>query len=603
MDLSLEKRNIRYRTMIDALLSKNGAADTVLKNGNIINVITREIYPGDIAIKGEYILMTGDCRSVVGENTKIIDVHNCYIAPGFIDSHMHFESSMLTCTEFSKLSIVSGTTTLVADPHEIGNVLGIKGIKAMIEEAKKLPNRVLFTVPALTPDVPGLETAGEEINSTDMEALLKEPCVQGIGEMQGFSNPKIVYEHDSELVDDLLTSSYLAKKNGCTIEGNAPGLTGEELAAHIIVCGNEISCHETTTKEECMEKLRNGVTVFMREGSTQKNMAECIRAVTEEGMDSRKLVLVTDDMVAEDLLTTGHMNEIVRRTIAKGLDPVEAIQMVTINAAVHFGRKDIGVLAPGKAADISVISDLINMRISRVFIKGKEAAREGKLLLQMPHLSYPEDTKHSMKCKRVKAEDLKIAVNSSRVRVRGIQLIEDQNLTGCIEESMNAAEGYLEPDIQRDLLPLVSIERHGRNGNIGKTFLRGLGLKEGAIAISVAHDTHNLLVCGADYEDMVIAANRVMAMDGGIALVKERKVLGDLRLPFGGLMTDEMDGHEVGDRIGRLQKLAEEECKCTIHSPFMHLSFVSLLTSPKWKISDMGLVDTENYKLLSTVIE
>lgn len=601
INLSLEKKIIRYRRMIEILLGEGGA-DIILQGGNIINVITREIYKGDVAIKDEYILMTGDCSCVTGSNTKIIDVSGKYISPGFIDAHMHFESSMLTATEFSRLSVPTGTTTMIADPHEIGNVLGVAGVKAMLKEAEKLPNRVLFTVPCLVPDVPGLETAGDSITSRNIAELLSQPLVQGIGEMQGFSNVKPVFEHTPGLLDDLLTSVYCAKDLAKTVEGNAPALFGKELAAHIIACGGETSCHETTTKEECVEKLRQGVTVFMREGSTQRNMSECIRAVTEEGLDSRKLVLASDDMVSEDLIRAGHMNDIIRRTIAQGVDPVEAIQMATINSAQHFGLKDIGVIAPGKAADIVVISDLLNMKVDLVLINGSIAARDGGLILDIPAYIYPQSAKDTVKRKPVKVEELVVRSSKSRENVRGIEVIPEQNLTGCFQSEMNVSDGYISPASERDVLPLIAVERHGRSQRIGKTFVRGMGLKAGAIAQSIGHDTHNIIACGTDYNDIAMAVNRVIAMNGGIAVIKNGKVVGDLPLPVGGLMTDELSGSQVCDRIGSLCSTARDELGSLLNAPFMHLSFLSLVTSPKVKITDMGLIDTENYEVIPTVI-
>lgn len=602
MDISLEKRNLRYRKMVDALMDNHTYAELVLQGGYIINVITREIYKGDIAIKNEFILLMGDCSNVIGNKTKIINVEGEFLSPGFIDSHMHFESSMLTVTEFSKLSIKSGTTTLFADPHEIGNVLGIDGIKSMIDEARNLPNRVLFTIPGLVPDVPGIETPGEKITSDNVLELLNDDLVQGLGEMQGCSNMKAVYEYSEELIDDLMTSTYYAKKKNKTIEGNAPLLFGAELAAHSIICGSEISCHETTRKDECVEKLRNGVTVFMREGSTQKNMAECIRAVTEEGMDSRKLVLATDDMVAEDLIKKGHMNDIIKRTIDQGVDPVEAIQMATINAAYHYNRKDIGVLAPGKAADICVISDLKNMIIDKVILSGKLVASNNELLIDIPRYTYPDSTKNTMKCRKITKEDLTIKSSKSYETVRSIVVVVDQNLTECREERLKVEDGYIKPSVELDVLPLISIERHGKTNSIGKTFVSGMKMKYGAIAQSIGHDTHNLIVCGTNYDDMVIAANRLRMMGGGIALVRDSKVVCDLELDVAGLMTDKLTGEEVSERINVLHRLAKDELKCEIHSPFMHLSFLSLVTSPKWKISDMGLINAETYEILDTVI-
>lgn len=596
------KQAMQWRQLIDTLMDANRNADFVLKGGYFINVITREIYLADVAIQGEYILLVGDCSDLIGPKTRVENIQGKFVSPGFIDSHMHFESAMLTVTEFSKLSIPTGTTTLVADPHEIGNVLGVIGMKAMIEEAKTLPNKVLYTVPCLTPDVPGLETAGYDTNSKDMEELLADPYVQGIGEIQGFANVRPVFEHAPEIITDQLASVSYAKSIGKTVEGNCPGLSGADLAAHIISGGTQISCHETTTKEEMMEKLRNGISVFMREGSSQRNMAECIRAITEEGMDSRRAILVSDDMVPEDLLKYGHMNDIVRRTIAQGIDPVEAIQMVTINPATHFGFADRGVLTPGKKADIAVISNLTEMTIDQVYLDGRKVAEKGELTIEIPSYTYPDTVKKSVKRKPIKPDDLYIGASGSQARVRSIEVIPDQNMTGAKEFALNVKEGVVQPCLQQDVLPLMVVERHGRSGKIGKTFLNGFKLKHGAIAESVAHDTHNIIVCGTNYEDMVTAVNRVIAMNGGIAMIKHGKVVGDLPLRVGGLMTDELTGKEMSEKIAELHRLAEQELGCGIHVPFMHLSFVSLVTSPKWKITDMGLIEVDKYEMIPTVI-
>lgn len=597
------KKAVQYRKLIDVLLDSNQYADLVLKDGYFINTITREIYEADVAVRGEYILMVGDCSELIGPKTKVENIRGKFVSPGFIDSHMHFESAMLTATEFSKLSIPTGTTTIIADPHEIGNVLGVHGMQEMIKEAKTLPNQILFTVPCAVPDAPGLETAGFDVNSEHMEELLNDPYVQGIGEIQSFSNIGPVYENAPELIDDLVAAVTYAESIGKTVEGNAPALFGKELAAHIISGGGHVSCHETTTKEETMEKLRYGVSVFMREGSSQRNMSECIRAVTEEGMDSRRAIVVSDDMVPEDLLKDGHMNDIIKRTIAQGVDPVEAIQMATINPATHFGFKDVGALAPGKKANIAVISDLNQMTIDQVYLNGSLAAERGELKIDLGTYTYPDSVKNSVKVKPVKAEDLHITANGSRARARAIVAIPFQNLTGAEEFNLNVSNGVVQPCLQQDVLPLIVVERHGRNGNIGKSFLHGFKMQSGAIAESVAHDTHNIIVTGTNYEDMVTAVNRVIAMDGGIAMIKDGKVVGDLPLRVGGLMTDELSGQEVSEKVAELTRLAETELGCGIGVPFMHLSFWSLVTSPEWKITDKGLIDVDKFEVLSPVVE
>lgn len=594
---------MEYRNLIDVLMGDKDYADIVLYNGQVINVITREIYTADVAIKGKYILMVGDCSKLIGPDTLVIDVSGKYISPGFIDSHMHFESSMLTITEFSRLSIPSGTTTLIADPHEIGNALGPIGMKAMADEIDRVPNKVYLVVPAMTPDCPDLETAGYDTTSKDMEDLLGYRNIIGIGELQGFSNAKHVYRNTPEVITDLLASTMYAKSRGMIVDGNAPELFGNELAAHIIATGGRCSCHETTTKAEAVEKLRQGVYLFMREGSTQKNMAECIKAVTEEGMDSRRCILASDDMVAADLETVGHMNEIIRRTIREGVNPVEAIQMATINPATYFKLEDVGVLAPGKIADIAVIEDLETMKVEGVFIDGKLVAQKGQLLIDLPSYIYPEEVKNSVRRGPITERDLEIKANGSTARVRCIQLIPDQNLTGKLEETVRVVSGVAQPDVSTDTLLIACIERYGRNGNIGKAFVKGFGMKEGAFAESVSHDTHNIIVMGTNIRDMVLAVNRVIEMGGGIAIANRGRILSDMRLPVGGLITDELNGHEVSERIAEMERIVKENLGCKVHGPFMHLSFLSLSTSPEWKITDKGLIDVNNFKVLPPVIE
>lgn len=603
MDAKYIKMAMEYRNLIDVLMGDKDFADIVLYNGKVINVITREIYPASIAIKGKYILMVGDCDNLIGPETLVVDVEGKYLSPGFIDSHMHFESSMLTITEFSRLSIVSGTTTLIADPHEIGNALGPLGMKAMADEINRLPNKVHLVVPAMTPDCPDLETAGYDITSKDMEDILNYKNIIGIGELQGFSNAKHVYRNTPEVITDLLASTIYAKSLNMVVDGNAPELFGSELAAHIIATGGKCSCHETTTKEEAVEKLRQGVYLFMREGSTQKNMAECIKAVTEEKMDSRRCILATDDMVAADLENLGHMNEIVRRTIREGVSPVEAIQMVTINPATYFGLNDIGVLSPGKVADIAVIDDLENMKIAGVFIDGKLVAYDGKLLIDLPTYTYPDEVKNSIKRGPITERDLEIKAKGATAKVRCIQLIPDQNLTGKQEETVRVYNGVAQPDTSTDTLLIACIERYGRNGNIGKAFVKGFGMKYGAFAESVSHDTHNIIAVGTNIKDMVLAVNRVIEIGGGIAIANRGKILSDMRLPVGGLITDELNGHEVSEKIHEMERIVKEDLGCKVHGPFMHLSFLSLSTSPVWKITDKGLVDVNNFKILKPVVE
>lgn len=586
---------------VRVLLDPARFASKVLRNGRVVNVVTREVYEADIAIYGQRILMVGDCENLIGPETEVVDLQKKYVTPGFIDAHMHFESAMLTITEFTRLSLPTGTTCLISDPHEIGNVLGPAGIRAMAEEASRMPQHVFCRVPALTPDSPGLETAGYSITSKDLPEMLTYPTVSGIGETQGVSAIKFVYRYNSAVIEDMIRATSYARRIGKGVDGNAPGLLGNELAAHIIIGGTDISCHETSTKAEAVEKLRYGVYLLIREGSTQRNMPECIRAITEEGLDSRRAILATDDMLAEDIHKTGHMNDVIRRTIAQGVDPVEAVQMATINPATWLGLYDIGVLAPGKLADIVVLKgDLAEMEVERVYVKGELVAENGRLLIDLPAYRYPESVKRSIKRRPVTPEDLMLGTDVKRPIVRCIGLIPDQNLTHAIECEMKASNGYVSPSLDEDLLPIAVVGRYGQP-DIGRAFVKGFGLKAGAFAESVSHDAHNIIVVGTDYVDMAVAVNRVIEMQGGVALVKDRRLLGDLPLPIGGLMTDELTAADLTSRMDSLHRLATEELHCKVHAPFMHLAFLSLTTSPKWKITDKGIVDADNYRILSPI--
>ncbi len=589
--------------MIDVLMDPNQYAERVLKDCKVVNVVTREVYEADIAIEGRYILMVGNCRDLIGPDTEVVDLKGKYVTPGFIDAHMHFESAMLTVSEFSRLSLPTGTTCLISDPHEIGNVLGPIGIKAMAEEAILMPHHVYLRVPALTPDSPGLETAGYNITSKDIPKMLVYPCVSGIGETQGVSAAKWVYKHNPAVFRDTVVSTVYATSNGYGVDGNAPELFGRELAAHIIAGGTDISCHETTTKVEAFEKLRHGVYMLMREGSTQHNMRECIRALIEGKLDSRRAILATDDMLTDDLAKTGHMNHIIREAVNAGLNAVEAIQMATINPATWLNLREIGALLPGKLADIAVIEGkLEDMKVVQVYLGGKLVAEGGKLLIEINPYTYPDNVKHSVKRSHIKDKELKVAAKGHKVRVRCIGLILDQNLTDAIEAELEVKDGYAVPNLKDDILPISVVGRYGQF-DIGSAFVKGFQINAGAIAETVSHDTHNIIVMGTNYGDMAAAVNHVIDIQGGVAVVKEGKVLGDLPLKVAGLITDELDAVGLTQSLTRLHQIVIDELGYKAHGPFMHLAFLSLTTSPKWKITDKGLIDANNYCIIPVVMD
>lgn len=592
------------RELLDALYDEGVSADTVLRNGRVVNVITGEIYPADVSIKGVHILKVGDSEDVVGPETTVVDLDGAFVIPGLIDSHTHFESAMLTATEFSRLSIPTGTTTIVSDPHEIGNVLGPVAIEAIAVESATLPNRIHTRPPCHTPNVPGVETAGYDIRWKDVPDLLALPGVDGIGENQAVTQPRLVHKHTPEVIDDVLHSTTYARLSGKVVDGNAAAIFGNDLAAHVIAGGTDVSCHETTTKAESLAKLRDGVWVLMREGSTQRNMAECIRPVTEDGVQPNRLCLSTDDMMPNDLRDRGHMNDVVRRTIAAGIDPVLAIQMATIHPATWMGHNEVGALLPGKLADIAVIDGpLEDMNVRAVYLNGQHVAQNNELLIDLPRYTYPDTVKDSVKRGPVTADELAVTASGTSAEVRAVGLILDQNLTRAVTGTLPVVDGIVRPDLEQDLLHLALVERHGRHGGVGRTFVNGFGMKHGAIAESVAHDCHNIMCMGANLDDMVVAINRVIEMKGGLALAKDGRVIGDLPLEIAGLMTDQMSAVEMADRLELLSTLARNDLGVEVHGVFMHLAFISLSTSPTWKITDLGLLDVTTYTLIPTLVE
>lgn len=593
------------RKMIDVLMApKAHPADIVLRGGNVVNVISGEIYPADVAIVGEHIARVGDCANLVGPSTNVVDLKGAHVMPGLIDAHMHFESAMLNCTEFTRLSIPTGTTSVVSDPHEIANVLGPQGVREMALECARLPTRIHTRVPCRVPDVPAVETCGVDITFADVPGMLEMPTVDGLGEMQAVGAAAFVYRHTPEVYDDTLKSTTYARSRGKVVDGNAAAIFDDQLAAHIIASGTDISCHETTSKEECLEKLRYGVWVHMREGSTQRNMKECIRVVTEDGLDARRLNLCTDDMLPDDLFKYGHMNDVVRRTIAAGISPVMAIQMATINPATFMGLSDVGVLAPGKLADLCIVSGNIEeMNVSQVYIGGRKVAEDGKLLIEIPPYRYPDWVRKSVKRGPVTKDELAVTATGSRAKVRAVGLIPDQNLSAMVEGEVAVENGVASANVVDDILLAAVVERHGRHGGVGRGFISGFKMKRGAIAETVSHNSHNIIVLGTNLDDMVAAVNEVIRIQGGIVMVDDGELIGTLPLPVAGLINDELSAGEMTEKVTEMTRIAQERLGVEVHGPFMHLAFLSLTTSPTWKLTDRGLLNVDSLEILSPVVE
>lgn len=588
--------------MVDTLLGEDKFADTVLCGANFVNVISREVYIADIAIKNKYILMIGNCKDLIGKRTVVLDMKGKFVAPGLIDVHVHLKSSMLTITEFTRLSLSSGTTCLMIDTYEMADALGAEGIKAMTEETLNMPQHVFYRSFSPTSCIMRSDKYHNYTQLRDFTKILSHPTVTGVNQSQSTDSIREIYRYRPDIIKDKIISGIYAEKLGYGIDSSGTELSDRNLAAHIISSGTNISCYEITSKEEAVEKLRNGIYVLIREGSAANSISESLKAITEEKMDSRRVILGTDDVLTEDMLSRGYMCEVVRRTIEQGVDPVEAIQMATINPATWLGLTQLGVLAPGKMADLIVINgELKNMNIDMVFLEGKLAAKDNELLLNLPKYLYPNHLKNSLKREFVKPFELMVQSEGNMARIRCIGLIINRNLTGLIEANMETSNGYILPDLKNDILS-VSVVGLEEKSSIGNSFVKGFKLERGAIAKSISGSEQNIIVAGTNHEDMAAAVNEIIRMQGGIAVAKDNKVIGSLKLPIAGVMTDEMTSYELIGNISYINRIVKEELKCRINEPLMHLDFLSLITAPKWKITNEGLLDVDKYCITETII-
>lgn len=575
-------------TLVDAAMGRV-PADIVVRNGELVNVDTGEIeHNVDVAIKGSKIALVGDAGHCIGKGTKVIDADG-YLVPGLLDGHLHVESSMLTLTQFARAVIPRGTTGVFIDPHEIANVLGMRGIRLMHDEGRGLPLKVFILIPSCVPSAPGLETSGAEITPADVEKALRWEGVIGLGEVMDFpgvlrDDPKLVAKIQAALRDDK------------AVEGHAPGLLGRELSAYRAF-GVE-SDHESVTPEEAVQRLRLGMRLEIREGSTARNLAPLVKLVLERGLDTRHCLLVSDDRHPSDLLREGHVDHLVRRAIEEGLDPIKAIQMVTVNTAEHFRLREIGSICPGKVADLVIVRDLEKFTVGEVIANGKLVATDGKLLARFKKPVYPAFARATVRLKRrVRPEDFQVRCPSGeKAEVKVIEVFEGKIITGYGRKKLRVEDGVVQPDPGGDVAKIAVIERHRGTGNIARGFVKGFGIREGAIASSVAHDAHNLIVVGLNDVDMATAVNSLVEMGGGLIVVGGSKVLAKVELPIAGLMSEGTAG-KVSAGLEKLHDRAKE-IGVSLKSPFMQLSFLSLPVVPRLKITDRGLVDVDRYKLV-----
>lgn len=550
-------------------------ADLVFKNGRVVNVFSGEIVPADVAVFDGRVVGIGHYRA-----REAIDIEGRYLAPGLIDSHVHLESSKLMPHEYTRAVVPRGTVAIVADPHEIANVLGVAGIRLLLSWSAAGPLSVYVMLPSCVPAT-DLETSGAVLGASDLAPLLQDRRVLGLAELMNYPG---LLRGNEEILEKILLAT------GKRADGHAPGLSGKDLCAY--VAAGIRSDHECTTSEEALEKLRLGMFVMMREGSAAKNLADLAPVVRAE--NRFRFLLATDDRSPEDLMDEGHLDHILRKAVALGVDPVAAIQMATINPAVYFGLEDVGAIAPGYRADLIVLEDLERMRVSKVFKSGVCVAEEGRLIGEL-NQGPPVEAPFAMRIDWSCLAKLEVKARSDRIKV--IDLVPSQILNRAAVDSAKVRSDRVLADPERDILKLAVIERHHATGNLGVGFVRGFGLGHGALGSSVAHDSHNIIVLGATDEEIEHAARVVSRMGGGQAVVRNGRCLAALPLPVAGLMSDRPLA-EVVARARSLRKAARD-LGCALEDPFMALSFLALPVIPELRVTDRGLVDVKRAALVS----
>lgn len=550
-------------------------AELVIKNANIINVLSEEIHKGDIAICDGIIAGIGENY----EGKKEIDINGAYVCPAFIDGHVHLESSMMLPLEFAKAVVPSGTTTVIIDPHEISNVLGLHGISFMHEAVKNLPLDVYTMLPSCVPATP-YETSGFDLNSYDLALLIDSPWVLGIAEMMNYSGLL-------NLDKNVLAKLDLAKSKGKRIDGHAPFLSGKDLCAY--VASGVKSDHECTNPKEAEEKIRLGMYIMIREGTAAKDLDALIPVLKSK--NTRKCMFVTDDRHPKDLYV--HINDMVRRAVEGGVDVVKAVQIGSLNTAEYFGLKNQGAVAPGYKADLLILPDLKSFKPDIVIKDGKIAAQNGKLTENFDNIEKPS-VRSSINVRWIEEKDFEITGKSKFVNT--IEIIPHQLVTKASVCEAKYENGLLNSNINNDVLKIIVMERHRATGNIGKGFVKGFNLKSGAIASTVAHDSHNMIVVGTNDYDMFVAAVELVKMQGGKVVVNNGKIISKLPLPIAGLISDK-DFDFVIKHCDDLNR-AVKDLGCTLDDAFMTMGFLSLPVIPELKITDKGLFSTKKWDFI-----
>lgn len=594
--MTREQISARTRNLVDVAMGRE-KADLVIRNGQWVCVQSGEIIPEtDIAVLNDRIAYVGeDASHTIGETTIIIDADGKYLVPGLLDGHMHVESGMITITEFIRAVAPRGTTGMFIDPHEIANVFGLKGVKLMVDEAENQLIHVWVQMPSCVPSAPGLETPGASIDPEDVEKAMEWERIIGLGEMMNFPG---VYSSDTKMHDEMAAT----RAAGKVIGGHyaSPDLG---IPFHGYIAGGPEDDHEGTRKEDAVARVRQGMKAMLRYGSAWLDVEAQIKAITEDGLDSRNFILCTDDSHSETLVNDGHMDRVLRHTIGLGLDPLIALQMATINTAVHFGMsRDLGQIAPGRYADILLVSDLQNFQAEQVIAKGKILAESGQWQIELPSTIYPDWATKSVNMKSsLTANDFRLSVDenisSGELLAHVIGVVEGQAPTKHLKIPVTAENGEIQVNLEEDMSKIALVERHQGTGGVVVGLVSGFGLKgKCAIGSTVAHDSHQMIVVGTDEEQMALAANQLAEINGGQVVVKDGKVIGQVALPIAGLMSNK-----------RAEIVAEEAatvlegfrtCGCKIVNPNMQLSLLALVVIPSLRISDLGLVDVDIFTFI-----
>ena len=567
-------------------------ADLVIRGGKLVNVQTREILERwQVAVaEGRFAYVGPDASHCIGPDTRVIEAEGRYLIPGLCDGHMHIESGMLTPAEFAAAVIPHGTTSMFTDPHEIANVLGLRGVRMMHDEALMQPVNIYTQMPSCAPSAPGLETTGFEISAEDVAEAMAWPGIIGLGEMMNFPG---VINGDPQMLAEMAATMNAGK----TVGGHyASPDKGTAFSAY--VAGGAADDHEGTAEADALARVRNGMRSMMRLGSAWYDVESQITAVTEKGLDPRNFILCTDDCMAGTLVNDGHMNRVVRHAIACGCDPLVALQMATINTATHFGlEREIGSIAPGRRADVILTSDLTALPIEEVIARGQTVARDGKITLDCPHFDWPKDARDTVHMGKV-LDDSDFAIHApegkNSVRAKVIGVVENQAPTEALSAELPVVDGVVEG--QDDTYQIALVERHQGTGTVVNGFVSGFGYQgKMAMASTVAHDSHHMIVVGTDRAMMAAAANRLGEVGGGVTVWKDGAELALVELPIAGLMSDS----PAADVAAKADEMvaAMAACGCTLNNAYMQHSLLALVVIPSLRISDLGLVDVDTFEI------